>query len=584
MEIIIPANRIEGDINSQVIVDNEITSVSVVNYNITKKTIENLEQIDSEPISSSSKLKDTDYDYTKNIFYVNASRAELYVTSGEIQIKTTKNINNINNTDCLVSGVVKNSSFNYESYSEKIRDKSNWVGEETNEKLLQYANSFKETSFQDKHFTLLKKDIGYSFVHYSDFIKIKSIKVVNNEYVIDIAFTVCTEFRGYHFWNTSGFKPYKNEIEFVVANSFIIRLDTEIIETETNSTLANSYGEGVKVLSYKTNELFQLENTYNDGEKEVPIGEFVANQVIAMYKNGRKTATMTALTDNLLVSDNKLENGHYGVYGRLERQIYKVGDNVIPYKVDKSLKELPNSEYLGVPQSFKVAENEVRYEGKLTQNLTTQENTYFNIYYDENLFSVYRNGIVVGSGDRTFREEELSVGLQMPYDKNNIFLLGYDDVLTSYQQDSEDTTKYKPINVNVNGFLNLNLYQKVFSLISSPNSYADTSSLAGFGEGSYRGLTYNAISSFDKNETHKILVDIETKNSNGQTYTEEIEVVLNDDKSTIVNVGRNKSVEIIFYKMESDNICTLYFTNSSTERLTYITLRAIYQTSTTQIA
>ena len=585
MEIIIPANRIEGDINSQVIVDNNITKVVVKNYTMQKKSETETDDI----VVYTSNYSDnvfSDYNFLtkRNLLGYDLRRVETYYTKGSVEVRTSAKIDNIKRVYGSANGVLLKSSFqdgNNSILDNEFFKYENWKQKNENNILKKYLSNIEETSFSKELSTPKYKSVQ---VNDNSYITLKNIYIEGNEYVISLDFNILTRTIKYIYINNATVFGYVNEYEEYLGNSFSINIDASVVDIETKDNLSLTYGDGSKTLSYNTNELFQIENTYNDGEKEVPIGEFVANQVIAMYKSGRKTATMTALTDNLLVSNNKLKNGHYGVYGRLERQIYKVGDNVIPYKVDKSLKELPNSEYLGIPQSFKVAENEVKYEGKLTQTLTTQENTYFNIYYDENLFSVYRNSIVIGSGDRVFREENLSVGLQVAYDKNNIFLLGYDDVLTSYQQNSEDTTKYKPIDISVNGFLNLNLYQKVFSVISSPNSYKDTNSLAGFSGESYLGLTYNNISNFDKNETHKILVEIETKNSSGQTYTEEIEVVLNDDKSTIVNVGRNKSVEIIFYKMEYDYICSLYFTNSSTEKLTYITLRAIYQTSTTQIA
>lgn len=586
MEIIIPANRIEGDINSQVIVDNEITKVVVKNYTVTKKSSEEAEDITAYTSDyADNAFKSRSYYISNKSLTYDYRRIETFYTTGYIEATINQNIGDIENIYSLVNGKLSKGvvGANHTTMENPTKNDSWWNNE--GEDTYLYSNFVtitKNEDFSDK--ALSSPNFKKTTLPNDTTLNIKSISVVGSSYVIGIEFNILTKTRQYIYRSPNIFGiDDKHSFEEYKGETFSIKLDISTVGVDTKDNLSLTYGEGSKTLSYNTNELFQLENTYNDGEKEVPIGEFVANQVIAMYKDGRKTATMTALTDNLLVSNNKLENGHYGVYGRLERQIYKVGDNVIPYKIDKSLKELPNSEYLGIPQSFKVAENEVRYEGKLTQNLTTQENTYFNISYDEDLLDVRRNNILIGSGDRIFREEELSIVPEIPYSDDYVPFLEINGNVERLFKDSSDNTKYRATSTKVNGFLSLDLTKKDFVIISSGETEETFDNPKFAGSGSF-GLAYSTpLTNFNQDAIHRLSITAITEWRQNTilspTRFEETKFVFSvKNKGYEVNstVGKMIPVQLKFY-LANENTISIDYENSSFCRLVSIKINSVAQ-------
>lgn len=544
MEIIIPANRIEGDINSQVVVDNEITSVTISNYNVTKELSNYDDYIHSDPIAVQSDFFTYDTYFKKNIFHQEFARAELYCTSGRIQITTTKNIDKIKRIEALVTGVKKTSSFDYKKYEDDIR-KANWKGNYPNTNLLQYANSFKQEEFVDKYILLLDEDFGYCYVPTHEYrAEVKNITVVDNQYVIDIEFRFPTAVKRYHFDNTAGLRPYDNKIMFIEATSLKILLGADIIDIEQDAGLEMTYGDGNNRIKYDTNELFQLRNTFNNGEEEIPIGEYVSREILGVYKNGVKTSSMTTLTDNLIVSNKKLENGHYGVRGRLERQIYKVGDNVIPYKIDKTLKELPNSEYLGLPQSFKVVENEVIYDGRLKQSLITQENTFFLISFDNKIFFVKRDNSFVGSGDRIFREEELTIRPKIPYSQNSFVVIQIEDKQTLVGKDEVDDTQYGYIKTKVLGDVKIGGRIGEMENILTKPSYTGA-----FTNGTlYTNISYD-LTNFQKNLVHKMNVAIKFRDNNSNVYEQNYTLVDDASNNMVIIIGNAEEIRVEFIEL-----------------------------------
>lgn len=579
MEIIIPANRIEGDINSQVIVDNEITKVVVKNYTMQKKSETEADDI----VVYTSDYADnvfSDYNFStsKNLLGYDLRRVETYYTKGSIEVRTSAKIDNIKRVYGSANGVLLKSGFqdgNNSILDNEFFKYENWKQKNENNILKKYLRNIEETSFSKELSTPKYQSVQ---VNDNSYITLKNIYIEGNEYVISLDFNILTRTIKYIYINNATIFGYVNEYEEYLGNSFSINIDASVVDIETKDNLSLTYGEGSKTLSYNTNELFQLGNTYNDGEKEVPISEYVATQVISMYKNGRKTASMTTLTDNLIVSNQEFGNGHYGVYGRLERQIYKVGDNVIPYKVDKSLKELPYSEYLGVPQSFKVAENEVKYSGKLTQTLTTQENTYFILSYDEDLLTVKRNGISIHNGDRVFREEELEVSLNINYNRNIRVYFELNGVVYNFVTDKTGQ-KYSTIKLKV--MSNISIVLNIDRLVKiSESNYGESIYSPQFSETAFFPLPIEpALINFIPNKIHCIELVAWVKNSSGTTSSENSFIVSNKEGWKFeTTVGQNNSVKLII-ELDNDNSLGITYSNSDTEKLTYIGYNFIGQVS-----
>lgn len=587
MDIIIPANRVEGDINSQVIVDNEVSKVVVKNYIVTKKTSEQADDVIAKTLDyADNNFGARNYYTSDKALTYDFRRIETCYTKGYVEAQIDKNIGAITKSYAVVSGKKTNGimSGNHTTMENPTNKKSWWTNPNADTYLASnFVTITKREDFSDKK--LSPPNFKKTTLPDDTYINIKSITVKGSSYILGIEFNILTGTRQYIYRSPNIFGiDDKHSFEEYAGNSFTIKLDISTVDVETKDNLSINYGEGSKILSYNSNELFQLVNTYNDGEKEVPISEFVANQVLGIYKNGRKTATMTTLTDNLIVSDNKLKDGHYGVRGRLERKIYKVGDSVIPYKIDTSLKELPNSEFLGIPQSFKVVENEVKYEGKLTQILKTQEDTYFNVEYDEDLLNVYENNILVGSGDRIFREEEITIQPKIEYSDDYVVFLDINKITHRLNKDTEDATKYNSVSKKVNGFITLDLTAKQFVTISS-GEVEETITWGDFSKEDYFGLVYNKpLTNFIGNALHRVSITTITESKLADFFPEayppyeETQIVISGDEGhkATTRVGKEKTIQVDFY-FPDENTISITYTNSAVEKLTYIKINSVAQ-------
>ncbi len=126
-----------------------------------------------------------------------------------------------------------------------------------------------------------------------------------------------------------------------------------------------AFGNTEKEFSLNSNELSQAENIYDTQS----LTNYVANNILTKYSNGKETATLLCDIDNYYN-----ENGVKIIDLNTNKITFAIGDIVIPMALDENGKEKPISVYKnGTPKQFKIIKHKISYNGMLFQELQCQE-------------------------------------------------------------------------------------------------------------------------------------------------------------------------------------------------------------------
>ena len=126
-----------------------------------------------------------------------------------------------------------------------------------------------------------------------------------------------------------------------------------------------TYGSGTKPFSLDGNELLQDSATTNG----ILTSEFLANNILAQYQNGRETATLLCS-----ISDYYDEQGNKVIGIDQDKMSFQNHDLVIPYVFGADLKDKPMSRYSsGKPKVFEVVSTRKFFDGAVWQELNLLE-------------------------------------------------------------------------------------------------------------------------------------------------------------------------------------------------------------------
>ena len=141
-----------------------------------------------------------------------------------------------------------------------------------------------------------------------------------------------------------------------------IRIKGNFIETET---IANSYGTKSN-LSLQSNELIQT--TTKNGTKK--ISEYLANNIIHSYKNGKETAIIRCSINDYYNEDNSIAKS---ITDTTKDMTFRMYDSVIPM-IPSPNGDIPMSKHKdGTSKIFKVLGTKLINNGAVWQELTLQE-------------------------------------------------------------------------------------------------------------------------------------------------------------------------------------------------------------------
>jgi hypothetical protein len=130
-----------------------------------------------------------------------------------------------------------------------------------------------------------------------------------------------------------------------------------------------TYGSGNKPHSLSGNELMQ------DSAKvgNTPLTEYLANNVLTQYKNGKETATLLCSISDYYDYDT---NEKMIDITSSDKMSFKLHDQVIPMVYGADGKDRPMSLYRdGTPKVFQVLGSKIFYDGAVWQELSLQEVT-----------------------------------------------------------------------------------------------------------------------------------------------------------------------------------------------------------------
>jgi hypothetical protein len=124
-------------------------------------------------------------------------------------------------------------------------------------------------------------------------------------------------------------------------------------------------GDAKSAYSLPSNDMFTNTATVSNQK----LGDYVANQIIAEYANGKETATLLCSISNYYD-----ENGNQVKFDDGEDMTFNIYDEVVPMVYDSSGIDVPMSAtQYGQAKSFAVLGVEISYDGAVLQRLTLQE-------------------------------------------------------------------------------------------------------------------------------------------------------------------------------------------------------------------
>ena len=547
MKIIIPAKQLNArDFSSDIVVDNIIDKVQCIQYKVERATEDEITS-DSVSIHSSDFSSEINHKINSSLVW-EATRVESFYSSGEIEVTTNKNITKINKITPIVTGTkfygkltlgakelteewIKDTPANFstvwdinnQSFSQTLKSPS-YKGVS-----LPLRNSFETTIIPTENGTTIK--IKYKILNGSAIYYLKT--------------------------RTTGMN---SNVEVYDGSSYLLKLEAEELSANENSKVI--IGEGSNLYEIESNELYQVENTYNG----IPMAEHNANEIIRRYKNGIKTSSFSAKVNNL-----KTQSGY-----TLEKQVLEPRNEVIPYYINKYNKEVPFAiSDNGKDMTFIVSSSEVNYDKVLTQNIECYEKSYFDLELGD-FVSVLSNNVPLTPNDSIYKGNKLVISLN-----KNAFENGqtYGDYSISI---NGEFYKFENEQVEFEVYGDTTIYAVYFTPVINTNAelYYYGFTITDFGQSNFEGFAIDEISTIDKTKEVSFTATFTIQDKNGTTTTKTMTsstFYIDNSTGYIKNIIEGESGLYIDCYLSSNNTMSITFYNSNNYKFTAITINSINQ-------
>ena len=266
--------------------------------------------------------------------------------------------------------------FNYDTLSDTAQIKDIAYGEKTEETETKTFVDINEEEFSKTFVDDTSKKVTASvyetlkIMHYDE-----AYNLLGNENYIstfdyfsfDISFL-----SGYEKLTFGGSSGVNYETWWNINGELVKYIPQQVTITVKGNTIGISledgtitYGTGKKPFSIDGNELLQDSATTNG----ILTSEFLANNILAQYQNGRETATLLCS-----ISDYYDEQGNKVIGIDQDKMSFQNHDLVIPYVFGADLKDKPMSRYSsGKPKVFEVVSTRKFFDGAVWQELNLLE-------------------------------------------------------------------------------------------------------------------------------------------------------------------------------------------------------------------